>query len=718
MNMVTTGGSGAGAFSYSVQNLNGANCGAVVRANPSDTVTSLATISSSSPGICQVTVVKSGDSLYGYITKTTNFTFVGTPQPTLTLSGSSTTAPALTNVLVTLGGGSGNGAISFTVTGGCTQNTQSGNTVNITASSPSSCFVSATKAADGTIASAKTYPGLVVNFGKAVQSNLVTKVDNLSSGYDITRSADLSYLISTTGGSGSGDVTFAASGNGNCKLDTSTAGIAILTSSFQIATCSVVASKGGDSIYGPVSAAAVSLSFTAAGQSDMTLTGDASSAAVTANITITVAGGNGTGALKFSANNSSGGSCVITPGNEDTTTVTRTVTSTTVGNCSVTVVKSGAGIYGTKVATSSVFNFGSNQVPMTLRPETTTVPVAGDPFVLILKGGSGGGALTWHGGGCVVSNDYNPVSGTVTVRSDAEALTCNVSANRAGAGGYFAASSNAQSVTFTPATQDSLNIISAPTSAGAGETITVTLSGGSGTGAYNFAIYQTGTDCVITKSGATALVYRATAGNCSIQGLRAGDKKYKFTLSATISLVWGQRVQTIPLVISNDPTYASAGETITLTTVGGEGEGLVTFQVIGDYNPLCVLSGDKNQYLYKAAYGTCMIRATKASTAVYAQQRSQNIVFTFFGTTAQIPLAIDVSAPTASLGSTISLSTTGGSLPVTASYVITGGTGTGTIVGTTLSATSAGTLTVVATKQGNNEYASVVSPPATFTFTG
>ena len=717
MHMVTTGGSGSGVFSYSVQNLNGANCGAVVRANPSDTATSLATISSSSPGICQVTVVKSGDSLYGYISKTTNFTFVGIPQPTLTLSASPTSAPALTNVLVTLGGGSGNGAITFTASGGCTFNSQSGNTVNVTTSSPSSCYVSATKAADGTIASATTYPGLVVNFTKAVQSNLLIKVDKLSSDYDITRSADLSYFISTTGGSGTGDVTFAAYGNGNCKLDTSTAGIAILTSAFQIATCSVVATKGGDSIYGPVSAAAVSLSFTAAGQSDLTLTGDASSAAVNANINITVAGGNGTGALKFSANNSSGGSCVITPGNTDTTTVTRAVTSTTVGNCSVTVVKSGAGIYGTKVATSSNFNFGSSQAPLTLIPETNTVPVAGDPFILVLRGGNGGGALTWYGGGCAASN-YDPATGKITIRSDAEALTCNVSVNRAGADGYFAATSNAQSVTFTPATQDSLNIISAPTSVGAGETITVTLTGGSGTGAYNFTIYQTGTDCVITKSGNTALVYRATAGNCSIQGLRLGDKKYKFVLSATIGLVWGQLAQTIPLVISNDPTYASAGETIILTTVGGEGGGDVTFQVIGDYNPLCVLSGDRGQYLFKAAYGTCMIRATKAATAVYAQQRSQNIVFTFFGTTAQTPLAIDVSAPTASLGSTISLSTTGGSVPGSASYVITGGTGTGTITGTTLSATSAGTFTVVATKQGNSQYASVVSPPATFTFTG
>jgi hypothetical protein len=275
-------------------------------------------------------------------------------------------------------------------------------------------------------------------------------------------------------------------------------------------------------------------------------------------------------------------------------------------------------------------------------------------------------------------------------------------------------------VTFTPATQGPLNISALPTSAIAGETFTVTLTGGSGTGTYRFVIYQTGADCILTDlGGGRAQVYRATSGNCSIQGIRSGDKKYRTALSSTINLIWGQRAQKIPLVISNDPTYASAGETITLTTVGGEGEGAVTFQVIGDYNPLCVLSGDRNQFLYKAAFGTCMIRATKAATAVFSQQRSQNIVFTFFGTTAQDPLAIDESDLTASVGETITVTTTGGTLPVTPSFkIIEGGTGTGTISGTTLTATSPGTIIVVATKQGNEQYASVVSPPATFTFTG
>ena len=156
------------------------------------------------------------------------------------------------------------------------------------------------------------------------------------------------------------------------------------------------------------------------------------------------------------------------------------------------------------------------------------------------------------------------------------------------------------------------------------------------------------------------------------------------------------------------------GTSITLTTKGGQGTGAVTFTEI-DYNPACVIVGNQ---LSKAAYGTCMVRATKAADSKYSAAYSQNIVFTFYGSTLQTPLVINTDSPTSGLSGTIALSTTGGSGSGIVSYVIVGGTGTGTISGTTLSATVAGTFIIVATKQGTAQYASVVSAPATFTFTG
>jgi hypothetical protein len=113
-----------------------------------------------------------------------------------------------------------------------------------------------------------------------------------------------------------------------------------------------------------------------------------------------------------------------------------------------------------------------------------------------------------------------------------------------------------------------------------------------------------------------------------------------------------------------------------------------------------------------------MVRATKAGDGVYGAQNSQNIVFTFYGSTPQDPLMVDTSSPTSSLGNTITLSTTGGSGAGGVTYVIVGGDGTGTITGNKLSASSAGTFLIVATKQGDPQYASVVSSTAVFTFTG
>ena len=725
MNMVATGGSGSGTFTYTVSSLNGASCSPVTRLDPTaNGPQSFATISSASPGTCVVTVVKSGDSRYRAAVATTNFIFTGGPQAAIILKAASAKAPSLSNVLITLEGGSGNGAVTFQHSGvGCefVQGSQLTNpdSIEITAPSVTSCRVTATKAGSDLFTSAKTYGSntVIVNFTTALQSALVTTVDGSDSGYEATKTADGTFVISSRGGSGSGLVTFAVYGNGNCKIDTSVPGTAYLTSTFKSVTCSVVAKKEGDTSFAPATAVAVSLSFTEVSQGDLSITSDGTSAAVGSNIKLTVTGGSVTGSLRYSANNSSGGLCVITEVDSNTATVT----STSVGNCSVTVIKSGSGIYSTKVATTpALLKFGEIQDPLVLVPE---IPVgrdadnkdlipespAGTAIVLLLSGGSGSGSVTIYSGAC--TKEYN--SGKVSINS-AFPTTCVVSGAKAASGKYFGASSNTQSVKFVAVTQEPLIIDASATSIQVGENFTLNVTGGSGVGAYNVVVYGSG--CSITSnSGGVAVITRATSGVCKVQGTRSSSGIYSFKISSTITLVWGQIAQTVPLVISNDPTSASAGQSITLTTVGGQGSGAVTFRVIGNYDPACVLVGN---LLTKSAYGTCMVRATKAADGVYGAQNSQNIVFTFYGSIPQDPLMVDTSSPTSSLGNTITLSTTGGSGAGGVTYVIVGGDGTGTITGNKLSASSAGTFLIVATKQGDPQYASVVSSTAVFTFTG
>jgi len=404
------------------------------------------------------------------------------------------------------------------------------------------------------------------------------------------------------------------------------------------------------------------------------------------------------------------------------------------------------------VDTSSVVSIDLSSV-ITIDTSTVNGIRKGQSLTLGSVGGSGIGTISFRaepGASCIPAPD----SGTITnsplctilpsvigsvcsvvgnILTTTAATVCRVSAYKDGDSTYQPAQSDPISIDFTAglgnqpivittppiraprviSAQAPLVITSSSATAAMGETITVTLSGGSGSGAYNFALYQTGNACTITRSGATAYVTRATSGNCSIQGLRSGDSNYRFALSNTLSLVWGQTNQSIPIVISNDPTSASAGETILLTTVGGQGGGAVTFRVVGSFDPACLLTGDQ---LSRAVFGTCTVRATKAGDGIYAAQNSQDIVFTIYGSRVQDALAINTTAPITRVGLPIDLSTSGGSGGGVVSYQIVEGTG-GTITGVQLTASQAGTFTLVAIKQGDQQYASIVSAPLTLRFT-
>jgi len=443
--------------------------------------------------------------------------------------------------------------------------------------------------------------------------------------------------------------------------------------------------------------------------------------------------------------------------------------------CTVIASRSTSPFAPISTSVPATYTFGSTQEKLNITVDTSSVVSIdlisaitidtttvngirkGQSLTLGSIGGSGTGTISFRaepGASCIPAPDsatttnsplctiLPSVIGSVcsvvgNILTTTAATVCRVSAYKDGDSTYQPTQSDPISIDFsaglgnqpiiitTPpiraqrvlSTQAPLVIRSSPATASMGETITVTLSGGSGSGAYNFALYQAGNACTITRVGATAYVRRATAGNCSIQGLRSGDGNYRFALSNTLSLVWGQTNQSIPIVISNDPTSASAGETILLTTVGGQGGGAVTFRVVGNFDPACVLSGDRNQFLYKAAFGTCMIRATKAGDGIYAAQNSQDIVFTFYGSIFQNALVIDTTAPRTRVGLPINLSSSGGSGGGAVSFLIVGGTGVGTITGSVLTASQAGTIIVSAIKQGDQQYASIVSAPATFTFT-
>ncbi|MFM2263794.1 MAG: hypothetical protein RLY81_146, partial [Actinomycetota bacterium] len=102
---------------------------------------------------------------------------------------------------------------------------------------------------------------------------------------------------------------------------------------------------------------------------------------------------------------------------------------------------------------------------------------------------------------------------------------------------------NSETLTVSLATQATLSITSLTTSTKAhpySQALSITTSGGSGTGATTFAIASggTATTCTLSNSTATATITATTVGTCLIQATKAADATYASTTSATATFTF------------------------------------------------------------------------------------------------------------------------------------------------------------------------------------
>ena len=228
--LTTTGGSGTGTVSYAVAT-GGANCSI-----------SGSTLTGTAVGSCTVVATKATD---------TNYTQASSTAITITVgkgTQAALTAPVATPSTVGYGataalsssGGSGTGAVTYSVTSGSTNCSISGTTLTVTA--VGNCTVVATKAADSNYNSA-TSPARTVFVTKGTQATLTA----VAASTTIARNA--TTTLSTTGGSGTGTVRYAiTAGGANCTLIGST-----LTGK-AVGTCTVTATKVADSNYNSATA--------------------------------------------------------------------------------------------------------------------------------------------------------------------------------------------------------------------------------------------------------------------------------------------------------------------------------------------------------------------------------------------------------------------------------------------------------------------------------
>jgi hypothetical protein len=438
----------------------------------------------------------------------------------------------------------------------------------------------------------------------------VTGVPGAAQAYGAT------FTVSSSGGSGTGAVTFAATGS--CSVSGTT-----VTVTSGAGTCSVTATKAADTGYAIATSTAATVSATPATQTALMVTGVPGAArAYGATFTVASSGGSGTGAVTFGAT----GSCSVSG-----TTVTMTSGS---GICSVTATKAADANYSSVTSTAAaVAATLATQATLTVTGMPGAAQAYGTTFTVSSTGGSGTGAVTYAAtGSCSVSGT------TVTMTSGTG--TCSVTATKAADANYSSVTSAAATVSAAPATQTTLTVTGMPGTAPYGTTFTVGSSGGGGTGAVTFA--ATGS---CTVSGATVTVTSGT-GTCSVTASKAADANYAGATSAAAMVTVSRALA--PVTVWPTASAINYGQTLSSSTLSGG-----TASVLGSF------------------------AFTTPSTAPGAGTAVQGVTFTPTNTTNYAPatgtvsVTVNKATPTVSFWPMASTITYGQTL---ASSVLTGGT--------------------------------------------
>lgn len=649
--LLTTGGSGNGAVGYSITSGSSSYCSL-----SGLTLTGIAT------GTCTVNATKAGDGRYGSITTSLDVPIGKLLQAPLTAQAASPTIKALATTSLSASGGSGTGAVSFSVSAGTSYCNVAGNTLNGLAAG--TCTVTATKAGDATYAAATTTFDVVVQPATQPALNVTANPAAVKVGATST--------LSSSGGAGSGAVTYAiTSGASSCSLAGTT------VTALALGSCTVTATKAGDATY--AAAAGTTMVNVTAGQTQapLALVANPQSILVGAASVLSTTGGSGAGAVTYAV--TSGASNCWVSGN--------LVTGNVAGTCTVTATKAGDATYAPATATVTITVIKSAQAPFTVTAAPATVPLGGTS-TLSFTGGSGGGAVS-----------YAITSGTSFCSLSGATLTglspgiCTVTATKAADANFNAATATVD-VTVGKGAQAALSVTASPPTINALATTTLSTAGGSGTGAVSYAVTAGTSYCTIAGSTLTG----NAAGTCTVTATKAGDANY-VAATASVDVMVQQRAQPA-LNVAASPNAIQVAGTATLSTGGGAGSGAVSYAVTSG-GAYCTLSGST---VTGQAVGTCTITATKAGDTVYGAATAS--VDVSVGKAAQAPLSASASPASIAVGSTSSLATSGGSGTGAVSYAVTSGNSFCSITGSTLTGKAAGSCRVTTTKAADANYAS------------
>jgi hypothetical protein len=589
-------------------------------------------------------------------------------QSTLMVTASVKNSTAGVPISLQTKGGAGAGAVSFIPSGaGCYV---LGN--NLFAANAGLCGVIAKKESDG-IYNVAYSSYMSFNFTGQAASGLII------SNTKLINPVATPVNLTITGGNGNPVIKFSTS-SPNCKIENN-----ILTAS-QITTCYVVAIQNQFAAYALVTSAAVGFTF-ASDQSVFRISTPQSTTKIGSIVTLATQGGSGDGAVTYQINNAK---CELN-GNS--------LTATTPTSCAVVAKKASDGKFNEAFSNYVVFTFTQldsvAQAPLILSISSKTLD-AGQSASVSIAGGSGAGAVTYTASGTGCSLKGTTITSLV-------ATSCAIYAKKAGDNYYTVTVSNYVTITFLKPTVFSI-----------ANTVT--------TGVINSRIFLS-----TYGNSAGVVSYSVQSGNCSLVGsyltstsvtscsvvalLKSNSANVKTITSAPV--VFSFTLTKGPLAISNTLLINTVGETIELTTTGGNGNP-VSYAITSTNQGTCQLSENK---LKAISPTSCSIYALQKATSGTDNVLSSPVNFSFAFATAKInqnPLVIDSTTVTSVAFKSIPLVVRGGSTTSEVKFTVTGNACS--IVGNSVVATEASTCAVVASREGDSKFNTVYSTYVLFTF--
>ena len=188
------------------------------------------------------------------------------------------------------------------------------------------------------------------------------------------------------------------------------------------------------------------------------------------------------------------------------------------------------------------------------------------------------------------------------------------------------------------------------------------------------------------------------------------DRESSGSYIATCDNNGGPAMAQAPLTIVDNTV--NIGSTLTLSTAGGSGTGVVTFAVTSAGTAGCSLTG---AVLSSVSAGTCTVTATKAADASYGSATTGAVTITVSRLT---QASLTLTATATMVGTNLTLSTSGGSGTGSVSYSLTSAGSAGcSLSGAVLSTSSIGSCSVTATKAQDATYNSATTGAVTITVT-